>query len=84
MDKLVSGPFSRITWEPINLNSSDQVKDYFLKHGWIPIEYNYKKDSLLKNTLKETHPEIVRPMEQRLKAIIQTYQQCLIKNKMHE
>ena len=52
MDKLVSGPFSRITWEPINLNSSDQVKDYFLKHGWIPIEYNYKKDSKTKKMIR--------------------------------
>lgn len=41
----ISGPFTRIAWESINLNSSDQIKKYLLEHGWIPTEYNFKKDS---------------------------------------
>lgn len=41
----ISGPFTRLSWSPINLNSSAQVKSYLLNHGWVPTEYNYKKDS---------------------------------------
>lgn len=44
MDKLVEGQFCRLSWHKINLNSPDQVKDYLLSKGWIPTEYNYKKD----------------------------------------
>ena len=40
----VSGPFCRIGWHPINLNSSDQVKKYLLSVGWQPTEWNYKED----------------------------------------
>ena len=45
MDNLVGGPFTRIGFEPINLNSSDQVKRYLLSQGWQPTEYNYRKDA---------------------------------------
>ena len=44
MDNLVGGPFCRVGFEPINLNSSDQVKRYLLSQGWQPTEYNYRKD----------------------------------------
>jgi hypothetical protein len=40
----ILGPFSRITFEDINLNSSDQVKEYLLSKGWQPTQWNYKKD----------------------------------------
>lgn len=40
----VEGPFSRISYEPINLNSYDQVKKYLLSVGWVPTTWNYKKD----------------------------------------
>lgn len=49
----IGGPFSRISWEPINLNSSDQVKAYFLKHGWRPVEWNYKKDTKTKKMIRD-------------------------------
>lgn len=45
MTNLVGGPFTRIGFEPINLNSSDQVKRYLLSQGWQPTEYNYRKDA---------------------------------------
>ena len=42
---LVSGPFSRVRFEDINLNSSEQVKQYLLSVGWVPTEWNYKKEN---------------------------------------
>lgn len=39
----IRGPFSKVSFEPINLNSSDQVKNYLLSIGWKPTEWNYQK-----------------------------------------
>lgn len=44
-EKLIQGPFCRLSWEPINLNSPGQVKDYLLSQGWVPTEYNIKKEN---------------------------------------
>lgn len=44
--------------------------------------YNFKEDSLLQNNLLIKDSAIAKKMEDRAKAIIQTYQQCLINNKM--
>ncbi len=41
---IISGPFSRIEWIPINLGSMVQVKNYLLDSGWIPTEWNYNDD----------------------------------------
>lgn len=45
--------------------------------------YNYPNDSLLEQNILDKHPELVKKLEQRTKAIVQTYQQSLINNKMH-
>lgn len=36
----VVGPFSRISFRKTNLNSNDEVKDFLLKEGWEPLEWN--------------------------------------------
>jgi phosphoglycerol transferase MdoB-like AlkP superfamily enzyme len=45
--------------------------------------YQYTNDSLLKNNIIAQHPAEAKEMEKKMKAIIQTYQQSLINNKMH-
>ena len=40
---IIGGPLCRIEYAPINLNSSEQVKEYLLSQGWQPTEWNYKK-----------------------------------------
>jgi hypothetical protein len=45
--------------------------------------YNYKTDSLLGNNLQFNKPPEMEPMLRKLKAILQTYQQSMINNKMH-
>ena len=49
MQKLesVQGPFTKIKFEKLNLNSHEQVKSYLLSEGWVPTTYNRVKD---KNT----------------------------------
>lgn len=41
---IVAAPFSRISYRPVNLNSNKEVKDWLLREGWEPEEWNYKKD----------------------------------------
>lgn len=41
----IKGPFTRIEFQDINLNSSQQVKDYLLSVGWIPTQYNINKET---------------------------------------
>jgi DNA polymerase-1 len=39
-DTPVVGPFSRISFRYTNLNSNEETKDYLLKEGWVPLEWN--------------------------------------------
>lgn len=41
---MIRGPFTRIEFHKLNLNSSKEVKDYLLSVGWIPTEYNRRKN----------------------------------------
>ena len=41
----IGGPFSRIDFEPVNLNSHPQVKKILLNLGWVPTSFNYKRDA---------------------------------------
>lgn len=36
----VSGPFTRITFRIVDLNSNQETKDFLLKEGWEPLEWN--------------------------------------------
>lgn len=37
----ISGPFSRVDFRKVDLNSNKEVKDFLLASGWIPDEWNY-------------------------------------------
>lgn len=40
----IEGDFCKVTYQPFNIRSSQQVKDYLLEGGWEPKEWNFKKD----------------------------------------
>lgn len=40
----VCGPFSRIHFRPVDLNSGVETKDYLLEQGWEPLEWNTNDD----------------------------------------
>lgn len=42
----VGGPFSCVWWTPFDTSKSGRVKDYMLNSGWIPTEWNLKKNDL--------------------------------------
>lgn len=39
----IGGPFCRVTFRKVNLNSNDEMKEWLLEQGWQPEEYNYSK-----------------------------------------
>lgn len=41
---LVGGPFTRISYRPIDLGSAAEVKDWMLSQGWEPAEWNLDDD----------------------------------------
>ncbi len=41
----VVGPFSRISFRLVNLDSNEETKDFLLAEGWQPETWNYKKDA---------------------------------------
>jgi hypothetical protein len=43
--RMVEGPYCRVVFEPRKLSSPADVKDFLFEHGWIPDEWNYKKDA---------------------------------------
>ena len=40
----VSGPFSRIGFRKVDLNSNDETKKFLLESGWEPLEWNTNND----------------------------------------
>lgn len=39
-DNIVGGPFSRVAFRKVDVNSSDEVKQYLLSVGWVPEHWN--------------------------------------------
>lgn len=66
----IGGDFSKVQFENMNLGSSNQVKDFLLDNGWVPSEYNYKKDGFNKpirdkyGKLIKTSPKIPKKVEE--------------------
>jgi len=38
----VCGPFTRVSFVPLDTGSNGQIKDYFLSQGWVPKDWNMK------------------------------------------
>lgn len=72
------GDFTRVEFNKLNLNSPEQVKDFLLKEGWIPKEYNFKKDKHNKplkdneGNLIYTTPKIPKVIEEWEQVAIET------------
>lgn len=56
-ERLIAGPYSRITFEPLSLNSVTDVKTFLYRHGWVPTEWNVKVCPVTRKKTK-TSPKI--------------------------
>ena len=56
----VGGPFTKLMTEEFNINSDAQVKEYFLKQGWQPTQWNYKKDPETGFKMKDKRGQLIK------------------------
>lgn len=42
--RIVGGPFSRVSFRKVDLNSNIETKDFLLRSGWEPLEWNTNDD----------------------------------------
>jgi len=60
----IDGPYCRVEFPDLRLSSPDDVKIFLFRHGWVPTEFNYKKDNgqyvrdPITKQLIETSPKI--------------------------
>ena len=52
-DFTFEGEFCRVEFVPLSLDSHADVKTYLFRHGWVPTEWNYKKDKETGRPTKE-------------------------------
>ena len=55
-DHVVSGPFTRISFRPVDLNSTKETKAYLLNEGWVPDKWNYN-DAMERTSPKLSHDD---------------------------
>jgi hypothetical protein len=56
-ERPIAGPYSRILFENLSLDSVADVKLFLFRNGWIPTEFNYKTDELTGKKVR-TSPKI--------------------------
>ena len=56
-DRLVEGPYSRIKFEDLDVNSISDVKIFLFRNGWVPTEYNTKPNPDGRGKIK-TSPKV--------------------------
>ena len=62
----VAGPFTRIGFRKTNLDSNDELKAFLIKSGWVPKEWNFKKDPVSKRPMKDENGQPI-PSSPKLK-----------------
>jgi DNA polymerase-1 len=55
--RLVDGPYCRVLFEPLLLSSVTDVKVFLYRNGWIPTEWNTKRDEVTRRNVR-TSPKI--------------------------
>lgn len=56
-DRLVEGPYSRVEFRALDINSVSDVKIFLFRNGWVPTEYNTKPNPEGRGLIK-TSPKI--------------------------
>lgn len=53
-ERMVDGPYCRVTFEPLSLDSVGDVKMFLYRHGWEPTEWNFTKDKITGKKVKSS------------------------------
>ena len=55
-ERMILGPYCRVEFAPLSLDSVQDVKTFLFRHGWQPTTWNYKVDE--KGKKQKTSPKI--------------------------
>lgn len=58
-DRRVWGPYCRINYRRVNLDSNEESKDFLLREGWLPELWNYKTDQKGK-PIRDDNGELIK------------------------
>lgn len=56
-ERIVEGPYCRVAFEPLALSSVSDVKIFLDRNGWVPTEWNTKRDPIT-NKMVKTSPKV--------------------------
>lgn len=57
-ERMIEGPFSRVEFKSLSIDSSDDVKLFLARNGWVPSAYNRVKDPNARGGWRTTSPKI--------------------------
>lgn len=55
----VCGPHTKIEWLPTQMSQHDKVKSFLLSLGWIPDDWNYKKDPIAGGFMRDENNQLI-------------------------
>lgn len=55
----IGGPFTKVEWHETKMSQHAKVKEFLLKLGWIPDEYNYKKDPITGGLMRDEKKQLI-------------------------
>jgi hypothetical protein len=76
-ERMIEGPYSRIAFVPLKLSSVDDVKTFLFRHGWVPTEWNRKKDPDT-GEFRNTSPKITEDSIEFLGGNAQVYKEYTV------
>lgn len=74
--RIVCGPFSRVSFRKVDLDSRVEVIDYLLSLGWEPLEYNYNKETGEPTSPKLSKEDPFDGIEDKLGKLVAKRVQC--------
>lgn len=74
--RIVCGPFSRVSFRKVDLDSRVEVIDYLLSLGWEPLEYNYNKETGEPTSPKLSKDDPFDGIEDKLGKLVAKRVQC--------
>jgi DNA polymerase I len=72
---IIGGPFSRISFRPVNLESNKETKEFLLSYGWSPVDWNYNSEGE-RTSPKLSHDDPFEGIDNKLGKLVAKRVQC--------
>lgn len=75
-EKCIGGPFARVSYRQVDLDSRNETVAYLLKEGWVPDKWNYNKETGERTSPKLSHDDPFAGITSRIGNLIAKRVQC--------